>query len=188
MKNENQIHPLILKRRSIFSFSDEPVSYEKLMVLFEAAGKAPSSFNAQPWGFIFATKENPGNYKKMADLLMEGNKTWALSAPVLILSLAQTVSAYNNRKNPYAFHDLGMATGNLLFQAAYMGLFIHPMGGYDKDRARKVLKISEDYEPAAMMALGYPGKTDKLPDELKKRQQEAGKRKPLDEIIREGAF
>ena len=188
MNNDNHIHPLILKRRSIFSFSKEDVSHENLMILFEAAGKAPSSFNIQPWAFIYTVKDKPEDYKKMADLLTDDNKIWALSAPVLVLSLAQTVSTYNKLNNPYAFHDLGIATGNLLFQALFMGLFIHPMGGYNKERARKVLNIPDNYEPSVMMALGYPGNLDNLPDVLKQKQLKAGNRKLLNEFVSEGSF
>jgi len=34
----------------------EQLSYEELMSLFEVARWAPSSANAQPWRFIYATR------------------------------------------------------------------------------------------------------------------------------------
>lgn len=184
---DSHIHPLIIKRRSIFSFSEKPIEQEELDLLFEAAGKAPSSFNAQPWGFIYAHR-NTAEYSVMAGLLSDGNRSWASSAPVLFLSMAEIYSEEKKRANAYAFHDLGMATGNLLLQATYMELYIHPMGGYDKDRARKDLNIPGHFEPAAMMALGYPGSEENLPDNLKERLLTAGKRKELQKFVWKGAW
>jgi nitroreductase len=119
----NTILPEILKRKSIMSFSDKPVEPEKLKLLFEAARWAPSSSNVQPWRFIYASKEDSENYNKIFDLLFEGNKVWAGSAPVLAISIAEVVMEYKERPNRFAFHDLGMAVGNLLIQATSMGIF-----------------------------------------------------------------
>lgn len=183
-----EIHPLILKRRSIFSFSDKFVDDEKLKLLFEAAGKAPSSFNAQPWEFIYASRENPRLYSRLAGLLSEENQVWALSAPVLVLSLAEVISKGRSKENVYAFHDLGMATGNLLLQASYMGLFVHPMGGYDKEMAKQKLKFPDRYKPAAMMAIGYPGSNKNLPEKLKKRLITGRRRNDLNDFVWKGIW
>ncbi|HOG48798.1 MAG TPA: nitroreductase family protein [Anaerolineae bacterium] len=43
---------VILDRRSIREFTDEPVSEEDLQAILEAARQAPSGENAQPWRFV----------------------------------------------------------------------------------------------------------------------------------------
>ena len=185
---ETQIHPLILKRRSIFSFSDQQVEKEKLDQLFSAAGKAPSSYNAQPWAFIYAARDNSEQYDLMADLLVKANKRWALSAPILVLSMAEVISIPKNRRNTYAFHDLGIATGNFILQAVFFGLFVHPMGGFDKEKARVSLNIPDRYEPAVIMAVGYPGNISDIPDDLRERLESAWKRKQVSEFVRSGSW
>lgn len=182
VKTRNIFH-LLKKRKSIVSFSSEPVSHEDLMLLFDAARWAPSSRNAQPWRFIYATKETMEDYDRFFDLLHEGNKEWAHTAPVLALSVAEVISEYKSRPNKYAFHDLGMAVGNLLTQATAMGIYVHQMGGYDAEGARMAFNIPEGYEPGAMMAIGYPGEIDHLPMELKRRELQKRMRKELDEIV-----
>lgn len=182
------INDLILKRRSIFAFSPEPVKDEDLRLLFDAARKAASSSNTQPWRFIYAKQSEPIKYKRLFDLLDEGNKIWADSAPVLILSLTEVISSYKGRVNPYAFHDLGMATANLMLQAVYMGLATHPMGGYDKEKARITLNIPDSIEPVAMIALGYPGVNHNFPEKIKKRIAEAGIRKEINTFAFNGEF
>jgi nitroreductase len=63
-----------------------------------------------------------------------------------------------------------MATENLLLQATALDLAAHPMAGFNAEQARADLKIPSDYEPIAMIAVGYPGDPALLPDRLKQRE------------------
>ncbi|TET15773.1 MAG: nitroreductase family protein, partial [Dehalococcoidia bacterium] len=42
----------VRKRRSLRRFSDQPVAYEDILAMLEAATLAPSATNEQPWPFI----------------------------------------------------------------------------------------------------------------------------------------
>ena len=55
---------------------------------------------------------------------MPGN-AWAHKAPVLALSVATLDRA--DKPNRHAYHDLGLATENLVIQAVSMGLTVHMM-------------------------------------------------------------
>ena len=48
----------ILSRRSIRSFTPEPVDHETLITLLKAAMSAPTACNAQPWEFVVVTEPN----------------------------------------------------------------------------------------------------------------------------------
>jgi len=182
------VHPLITKRRSIVSFKEDIPPQEDLNLLFNAARWAPSSRNQQPWRFIYTTRESVDEFKRFFDLLYDGNKEWAKSAPVLALSVAEVISDYKSRPNRFAFHDLGMAVGNLLLQATSMGLYVHQMGGYDVDGAREVFNIPERFEPGAMIAIGYHGEIDHLPMELKRRELQKRTRKEIEEFVFQGTW
>ena len=54
-------------------------------------------------------------------LWTEGNRSWAKTAPLLVLVLAQVISTYKNRPNRLAFYETGMAVSNLLIQATSHG-------------------------------------------------------------------
>ncbi len=187
-ENTGNINELIAKRYSPLAFDKRSVEKEKINKLFEAARWAPSSRNEQPWRFIFAERENKDSFNRMLETLAEGNKIWARDVPLLILSIALLNSSFHNRPNPYAFHDTGMAVGNLLIQATEMGIYAHQMGGYDKEMARKNLNIPEEYAPVAMIAVGYRGNTDNLSEELQKREQSKRERMPLDKIVFENRW
>jgi nitroreductase len=64
-------------------------------------------------------------------------------------------------------HDVGAANMAMALQAVDLGLQLHPMGGFDKDKLKSLISISEDYEPILMMAIGKKGENpDLLPHQL----------------------
>lgn len=187
MKKVNLIDA-VTKRWSPVAFSDRMVPEEMVQSLFEAARWAPSAFNEQPWRFIWATKEDPDSYNKLLNTLVPGNLEWAQHAPVLVLSLARSTFTYNSKPNPTALYDTGMAVGNLLAQATHLGLVVHQMSGFSKEDARKNLGIPDDYGPIAMMAIGYQGDPESLPEPLKDRERKPRIRKPIEEFVFKGNF
>lgn len=178
------IHSIIKTRRSPVLFSNRTISREDLIDLFEAARWAPSSRNQQPWRYIIATKETPEEYSGLLSCLAEGNRLWAKFAPVLGISIAESVSEYKNRKNIYARHDVGLSMATLIFQAMSVDIHIHIMGGFDSEMARKNLSIPGRFEPVAMFAAGYPAEnTSEYPQELIDREQEERVRKNVEDIL-----
>lgn len=179
---DSAILKLIKKRKSTVNFSSEPIDLEILDSLFDAAQWAPSAYNAQPWRFIYARKEDK-EYNTFLNILMEGNQEWAKNAPVLVLSIAEKRSPYNSKENIYAWHDTGMATSNLFIQAISLNIFVHPMGGFDRIKAQQELAIPDTCEPVAMLAIGYLGEKEKLPQHLKEREESLRKRKEINEFV-----
>ena len=161
----DKVHKLITDRWSPRAFDKRTVDFDKIQLLFEAAKWAPSARNAQPWRFIFATNEMP-DYKVLIDLMSEANQSWATTAPLLVMPLAQVISTYKNRPNRLAFYETGMAVGNLLTQATSMGLMVHQLSGYDEERAKEILVIPTRYEPMSILAIGYKGEPAKLPSDV----------------------
>jgi nitroreductase len=183
-----EIHEVLRGRWSPKVFSEEPVEPEKLRTLLEAARWAPSSFNEQPWSFIVARRENPREYNALLSSLSEKNQGWARRTPVLILSVAKLNLTINGQLNRHAFHDVGLATANLIVQASALGLFTHPMGGFSVEKVREAFGIPEGYEPVTVIALGY------LPELMESGESPSSlvaknrSRKPLDEFVYEGRW
>jgi nitroreductase len=175
--------PEILHRWSPRSFSDRQVSASDLQTLFEAARWAASSYNEQPWRFLVGTRGSD-TWQKIVSVLSEFNQMWAKSASVLILDAARTRFSHNNTPNPVALYDLGASAATLCYQATALGLHTHQMAGYDRDAARKVFGVPDEYEFGAVIALGYLGEPSALnvphmlEQEISPRQ-----RKPLREFV-----
>lgn len=160
----------IQNRRSRRAYLSTPIEKEKIQSLFEAARWAPSSVNEQPWTYIYATKDQTELWGKLFSTLDESNKTWTQHAPLLILSLARKTFLRNEQPNGSAKYDLGGANAFLSLQATHLGLNVHQMGGYDRQKAKEYLNIPDTYELGVVMAIGYPGDPEMLPEHLKKRE------------------
>jgi nitroreductase len=173
----------IRNRWSPYSFSDRPVEEEKFRELFEAASLAPSSMNEQPWMFIHATKRDGDKFDDFASFLEESNRIWASSAWALIVTLARTRYARRDRLNKYAFHDTGLAVGNLLAQATYLGISVHQMGGFFPEKVKEYFSLPAEVEPVTIMAIGYSGDGNDLNEDLKRRHNSRKPRKNISEFV-----
>src|SRR3954451_17751939 len=99
------INDLLRQRWSPRAFADRRVEPDKLRSILEAARWAPSSYNAQPWSFIVATKDDPADYQRMLGCLIEFNQSWAKTAPVLMVSVATHAFTHNGQPNRHSFYD-----------------------------------------------------------------------------------
>lgn len=177
------IHEVISKRYSTRAFSGNKIEEDKLRDLFEAARWSPSSRNEQPWRFIYAVKDDTEAYKAFLNILSERNRLWAENAPLLILTIAKVDSDVNKLINRHAFYDLGGAVATLTVQAMSMDLCVHQIGGFNALLAREYFEIPDNFEPVSILAIGYKGSPDKLPADLKSREEAPRKRKDLREIV-----
>jgi len=183
-----QLNKLIEQRWSPRAFSQKPIESKKLDLLFEAARWAPSSMNEQPWRFVYATKYEPETWTKIFDTLVEANQVWATKAPVLIAIVAKSNFDYKNKPNKHAWYDSGQAVSNFLIQATELGLVAHQMGGFSTEKAIENLEIPDGHNPIAIMALGYQGNTEELPDDLQVREKAHRKRKAIEEFVFKGVW
>ena len=167
----------------------KPVSKEQILSLCEAARWAPSCFGDEPWRFIVWDKNsNPDAWQKAFDCLAPSNQTWVKNAPVLLLVCADTLFGHNQTPNRWAQYDTGAAAENLCLQAADLGLMAHQMGGFNADAAREAFAIPAQITLMAMVAVGYAGDANQLPDELKARELAARKRKPIGDLFFDSAW
>lgn len=186
--NDHPIEVLLRRRWSPIAFDDRPVEEEKLRSLLEAARWAASSYNEQPWAFLVARKSDTDEFRRALSCLVEGNLAWAQASPVLMLSVAKLRFDRGGKVNRHAFHDVGLAAGNLSIQATALDLAVHQMAGFHVDKARREYGIPDGWEPVAMIAVGYHGVTDELPESLRGRQESPRTRKPLSDFVYAGTW
>jgi len=178
------LHELIRERWSPRAFSGDPIPPAALDSLLEAARWAPSSMNEQPWSFILADRHSdPQGYARLESTLMEANRAWAGSAPVLGIAVARLAFARTGKPNRWAAYDTGQAVAQLTLQAVAVGLSVHQMGGFDADKARQLLGIPDGYEPVAALAIGYPGDDGDLSPEMRARELAPRQRRPATEWV-----
>lgn len=180
------IQQFFLSRVSSRAFSEERLTEGELLSLFEAARWAPSSYNNQPWRFIYVRRGEP-DWNLLFDPLVDFNKSWAKNADALILVLSRKNFSHNEKPSHTSEFDAGAAWMSLAIEAHFQKLVTHCMEGFDYDQVRKNLHIPETYTINAMVAIGKPGDPEVLPEELQEKEIPS-LRKPLDEIISKGKF
>lgn len=184
--SEYSINPLILSRWSPRSMTGEELGDDDIMSLFEAARWAPSSFNNQPWRFIYA-KRNTEHWDRLFNLLVDVNKTWAKNAALLAVVISRINFEFNEKPARTHQFDTGSAWENLALEASSRGIVAHGMQGFDYEKAKTELGIPADFEVMAMIAIGKRGPKENLPTELQDKEK-PNDRKALKDIIMEGTY
>lgn len=181
---DHEIHPQFLSRWSPRSFSTQEVPEDILMSLFEAARWAPSGSNLQPWRYIVA--RTPEERAAFHTFINAGNLEWCHKAPVLALLISHTRTPSGNFNRSHTF-DAGTSWGYLALEGDNQGLITHAMGGFDPVLARTTLEIPDDYELQAVIAIGYRGSKDALPEKFHDREF-PNSRRPAQESLFSGKF
>jgi len=185
-KFEHKVHELIATRWSPRAMTGEALSEEEVLTLFEAARWAPSSYNNQPWRFIYARRDTP-EWKTLFELMVEFNQSWAKNAALLLVIISKNTFLHNGKPAHTHSFDTGAAWMNLALEGSSRGYVVHGMEGFDYDKAKKVLGIPDDYTVEAMAAIGKLAAKETLSKELQEKEAPADRR-PLKSFIMKGKF
>lgn len=171
-------------RRSIRRYQDEAVDGALIEKVLDVARWAPSAHNRQPWRFAVleaaASKQVLAaamGQRLRADLARDGVARELIekdaqrsyqritSAPVVIvvcLTMRDMDTYADSRRNHaeylMATQSVAMATQNLLLSAHALGLgacwMCAPL--FVPDTVRETLQLDADWEPQALITVGYP--------------------------------
>jgi nitroreductase len=183
---DHPIDKIFVDRWSPRAMSGEAIAEHDLMVLFEAARWAPSSYNNQPWRLLYARRDSE-HWPLFLDLLVQSNRIWAEKAAALLLFISKTTFDHNGKPARTHSFDTGAAWENLALQAMLRGYVAHGMQGFDYERAKTALNVPDEYQVEAMAAIGTPGSRDSLPEKLQA-METPNDRRPLARSVCEGPF
>lgn len=185
-KADHPVDNLFPDRWSPRAMSGEEIPEEDLMILFEAARWAPSSYNNQPWRILYA-RRNTEHWPLFFNLLADANKSWAKDAAALLLFISKKTFDHSGKPSVTHSFDTGAAWENLALQGSLKGYAVHGMQGFDYEEARTVLNIPEEFGVEAMATVGVPGDKESLPENLQERESPSPRRE-LSKTICEGRF
>jgi nitroreductase len=180
--------PALANRRASRAFSAQPVPTEAQELLWQAVSVAPSRGNSQPTRLLVA--RSAAVRKTLEGSLSEGNRTWALAAPLFVAVAVNPAhdgvetNSDGTEREMWGYHA-GIATGNLMAQATALGLIAHPISKFDEVAARAAFGAPAEVRLMAIMAVGYPGSPDSLPADLQEREKMPQDRLPLANLVAE---
>jgi hypothetical protein len=171
---DHEIEPLFLERWSPRAYTEEEIPEADLFSMFEAARWAPSSYNSQPWVFLYARRSSP-DWDRFLGLLIEFNQGWAKRAGALVIIASNSMMPARGAEKPVAL------------QGAKLGWHAHGMVGFDIPRAFTELNLPEGYRVEAAAAVGRLADKSILPEALQGREAPSP-RKPIGEFAFAGSF
>ena len=158
-----ELKEVLLKRRSIRKFTDEPVSDEMINELLHAAMSGPSACNKRPWEFYVITNEQKLNELKSASRFTK------YTAKLAIVVCGNLSHALPLKMAEYWIQDCSAATENILLRATDLGLGTVWCGIYPQkkaeERVQKILEIPNKQIPLNIIFIGHPAEEPEARDQ-----------------------
>lgn len=147
-----------------------------ISAVIDAARLAPSACNRQPW--LFMVVEGPQARESIARAY---DRDWIKTAPAYIIALGKPADAWHRPYDgkDHTDVDLAIATEHICLAAAALGLGTCWVCNFDPKVLRREFNIPAEYEPVAIIPIGYPAPGSPVT---------AKNRKRADEIIKWGSF
>ncbi len=195
---EYPVEKFFIKRQSKYLLHRTLTDHEmkaKLMSLFEASRWAFSSYNNQPWSFVYITPSS-STWLDCLNLLVLYNRKWAQNAGALLLVTSRKNYEYNGKPSATNLFDTGVAVGNLTTQAVILDLVVHAIEGFDYSGARKLFNVPDSHAIIAILAIGQAapkgacieGMTRRELQDFRKKDAQPTGRKIIKEFAFEDAF
>jgi len=149
----------ISSRRSIRRYENKEIPKDVLDKILEAGRQSPSAANKQPYRFVIVT--NAEIKKELPGLVSRFLK----NAPVVIVGCANPKALITGK---WATIDTAIALENMVIAAWSLGIGSCWIGVFNEQKAKKSLKIPQDWKIVALITLGYPAET---PEPRKKKSK-----------------
>lgn len=161
----------IKARRSIRSYTEEPIARQVVEKLAELAVKAPTGSGMEPWGFALLQDRQEIDAlserikKKVLEHLEDfpqfsQYETWLRNDKYHIFNNAGTVLIiYGDRTSPWHVYDCTLAAGNIMLAAQEEGIGCCWIGFaealFDEADFKAAHHVPENFHLVATLSMGY---------------------------------
>lgn len=142
----------LMTRRSIRSWTDEPVTEDERKIILEAAMNAPSAADARPWHFV--TMDDPEVIRQFAG--MGGTEMLEQSTFMVLVCGDVSKEIYPGfwpQDCSCAAHNMQVAAHDIGIGCVWIA--VHPLKDRE-DLFHQVLGVPEAITPFALLAMGVP--------------------------------
>jgi len=152
----------IEKRKSIRKFKEKEVPDEVINEVIDAARRAPSGHNLQPWHFIVVKSK-----EKLLEFKEQGvfNQKEMYEVPAIIVCCAEKESYSPDSIKKYEdgmpLINLSIASAFLVLRATELGLGTCFVAWSDKEKIKEILGIPKDIVIPYVIIMGYPNEEPK---------------------------
>ena len=150
MKVMNDFRSLCQQRRSIRTFTSQPVEREKIDYLLQCALMSPSAKRLNPWEFVVVTDEDV--LRRLAGCKTYGSQMFNTATAGIVVALDTSLTDTWQA-------DGAIAAEHLLLAAEEQGLGACWCHVYGRDESeamvRRLTGMPENYSVLCVIALGY---------------------------------
>jgi SagB-type dehydrogenase family enzyme len=185
LKGNVALEDTLARRRSVRSFTPEPLTMQELGQLVWAAQgitlpssgfrTAPSAGALYPIELYVVTADGLYHYVPQGHKLrvlnesdLRGDLARAALGQSSVRSAAadfvvtavyeRTTRKYRDRGKMYVHFEVGHVGQNIHLQAVALGLDSVPIGGFRDERVKSVLSLPADHEPLYIIPVGHPAR------------------------------
>ncbi len=155
------LHPALAGRFSPVMFdADAVVTMAQVDTLLEAARRAPSAGNSQPWMFIVGRRGDTVHDRIVTHLARSSGR-WAPHASLLVVNLAHVwvEDTTELEYSEFSRYDLGQAVAHMTIQGLSMELNAHQFRAFDRDAIAAEFNVPPHWEVTSMTAFGTAAHT-----------------------------
>jgi len=158
-------------RRSIRSFTKEPVPQEDILKILKAGRLAPSAGNLQPCYFIVVT--DPQQIQRLQEAAL-GQAHVGQAPCIIAVCVDPERSSYYGDVGRYhlCLLDAANATQNMLLAATALGYGSCWVGGFSERKVKSVLELPQTFRVISLIPIGKSAVTPEMPP-----------RRPLEDIV-----
>ena len=154
------LEEIITARRSVRSYTDEPIDEEAILKLLDMARWAP--YASESWRFVVVRSQ-----QGRSALASAARQEFVATAPVVVVVGADTDAFATHhsvwhRWDAYKFRGLfyiqetAAAIENLMLAAVEMGLGTCWIGSFNEGEVSKIVEFPASIRPVAMITIGHP--------------------------------
>jgi nitroreductase len=147
-----EVLPEIVQRRSVRSFTAQPVDKDQVERILEAGRLAPSAKNRQEWRFIVIQK------KEVRQKLMEAAFTqdYVGQAPLIMVVCTTNIDYRMPNGQPSYPVDLAFASAHMVLQAVHEGLGTCCITTFDEQEVKDLLTVPFSMRVVLLILIGHP--------------------------------
>ena len=162
-----ELKDVLLKRRSVRKFTEEPVSEEMIEELLHAAMSGPSACNKKPWEFYVVSNS------EALKSLQSASKFTKMTAPLAMIVCGTLSRALPLGMAEYWIQDCSAATENILLRVTDLGLGAVWCGIHPQKRAvqkvREILGMNDKMVPLNIILIGHPAEEPEARDQYEEK-------------------
>ena len=165
----------ITSRRNVRDFTSDPLSEPSIERILEAAWRAPSARNLQPWDFVLVTDRK--QLRELSTVWQGGGHIAHAGAAIAIVVDEDA----DPRMREVTLYDIGQASMQMMVAAADLGIGSGHSAVGDHALARDILGLPQDKVVRYILDFGHPADRPLKPIVNPNRR-------PFDEVIHRGKW